>query len=68
MFSRFFVRRPVFARVIAILIMLAGCSPSRRCRWRNILTSPSGGKISATYTGASAETRKTASLRSLNSS
>ena len=32
MFSRFFVRRPVFARVIAILIMLAGVLAIRTCR------------------------------------
>jgi multidrug efflux pump len=32
MFSRFFVRRPVFAWVIAILIMLAGVLAIRTCR------------------------------------
>lgn len=32
MFSRFFVRRPVFAWVIAILIMLAGVLAIRPCR------------------------------------
>lgn len=36
MFSRFFVRRPVFAWVIAILIMLAGILAIRPSR--NILT------------------------------
>ena len=36
MFSRFFVRRPVFAWVIAILIMLAGILA--HCPSRNILT------------------------------
>lgn len=38
MFSRFFVRRPVFAWVIAILIMLAGILAIRTCPSRNILT------------------------------
>ncbi|MFH7091328.1 multidrug efflux RND transporter permease AcrD, partial [Klebsiella pneumoniae] len=57
MFSRFFVRRPVFAWVIAILIMLAGVLgihslPVGQC----LVVAPQAVKISATYTGASAET------------
>nr|VXZ90693.1 Efflux pump membrane transporter BepE [Klebsiella pneumoniae] len=62
MFSRFFVRRPVFARVIAILIMLAGVLAIRTLpvgQYPDV--APPAVKISATYTGASAETRRTAS-------
>ncbi len=58
MFSRFFVRRPVFARVIAILIMLAGVLAIRTLpvgQYPDV--APPAVKISATYTGASAETR-----------
>lgn len=57
MFSRFFVRRPVFARVIAILIMLAGVLAIRTLpvgQYPDV--APPAVKISATYTGASAET------------
>ena len=57
MFSRFFVRRPVFARVIAILIMLAGILAIRTlpvAQYPDV--APPTIKISATYTGASAET------------
>ena len=58
MFSRFFVHRPVFARVIAILIMLAGVLAIRTLpvgQYPDV--APPAVKISATYTGASAETR-----------
>ena len=57
MFSRFFVRRPVFAWVIAILIMLAGVLAIRTLpvgQYPDV--APPAVKISATYTGASAET------------
>ncbi|VFT76707.1 RND efflux system, inner membrane transporter CmeB [Klebsiella aerogenes] len=56
MFSRFFVRRPVFAWVIAILIMLAGVLAIRTLpvgQYPDV--APPAVKISATYTGASAE-------------
>ncbi|WP_275157470.1 efflux RND transporter permease subunit [Citrobacter koseri] len=57
MFSRFFVRRPVFAWVIAILIMLAGILAIKTlpvAQYPDV--APPSVKISATYTGASAET------------
>ena len=57
MFSRFFVRRPVFAWVIAILIMLAGVLAIRTlpvAQYPDV--APPSIKISATYTGASAQT------------
>ena len=57
MFSRFFVRRPVFAWVIAILIMLAGALAIRTLpvgQYPDV--APPAVQISATYTGASAET------------
>ncbi|VTM87504.1 Multidrug-efflux transporter MexB [Raoultella ornithinolytica] len=57
MFSRFFVRRPVFAWVIAILIMLAGVLAIQTlpvAQYPDV--APPAVKISATYTGASAET------------
>ncbi len=57
MFSRFFVHRPVFALVIAILIMLAGVLAIRTLpvgQYPDV--APPAVKISATYTGASAET------------
>ncbi len=57
MFSRFFVRRPVFAWVIAILIMLAGILAIRTlpvAQYPDV--APPSIRISATYTGASAET------------
>nr|WP_314419976.1 efflux RND transporter permease subunit [uncultured Erwinia sp.] len=57
MFSRFFVRRPVFAWVIAILIMLAGIMAIRTlpvAQYPDV--APPSIKIKATYTGASAET------------
>lgn len=57
MFSRFFVRRPVFAWVIAILIMLAGVLAIRSLpvsQYPDV--APPSVRISATYTGASAQT------------
>lgn len=57
MFSRYFVRRPVFAWVIAILIMLAGMLAIRTlpvAQYPDV--APPSVKISATYTGASAQT------------
>ncbi len=57
MFSSFFVRRPVFAWVIAILIMLAGMLAIKTlpvAQYPNV--APPSIKISATYTGASAQT------------
>lgn len=57
MFSRFFVRRPVFAWVIAILIMLAGMLAIRTlpvAQYPDV--APPSVRISATYTGASAQT------------
>lgn len=33
----FFIDRPIFAWVIAIIIMLAGGLAISNCRWRNIL-------------------------------
>ena len=57
MFSRFFVRRPVFAWVISILIMMAGIMAIRTlpvAQYPDV--APPSVKIKATYTGASAET------------
>lgn len=57
MFARFFVRRPVFAWVIAILIMMAGIIAIRSmpvAQYPDV--APPSISISATYTGASAET------------
>ncbi|MGY5958623.1 Efflux pump membrane transporter [Kosakonia sp. BK9b] len=57
MFSSFFVRRPVFAWVIAILIMMAGVLAIRTlpvAQYPDV--APPAVKISATYTGASAQT------------
>ncbi|MEB6634662.1 efflux RND transporter permease subunit [Kluyvera cryocrescens] len=57
MFSSFFVRRPVFAWVIAILIMLAGILAIKTlpvAQYPDV--APPSIKISATYTGASAQT------------
>lgn len=57
MFSRFFVRRPVFAWVIAILIMTAGILAIRSlpvAQYPDV--APPAIKITATYTGASAQT------------
>lgn len=57
MFALFFVRRPVFAWVIAILIMLAGILAIRTlpvAQYPDV--APPTIQISATYTGASADT------------
>ena len=57
MFSSFFVRRPVFAWVIAILIMMAGVLAIRTlpiAQYPDV--APPSIKITATYTGASAQT------------
>ncbi|WP_342322361.1 efflux RND transporter permease subunit [Kosakonia sp. BYX6] len=57
MFSSFFVRRPVFAWVIAILIMMAGILAIRTlpvAQYPDV--APPAVKITATYTGASAQT------------
>ncbi|AYA09692.1 efflux RND transporter permease subunit (plasmid) [Rahnella aquatilis] len=57
MFSRFFVRRPVFAWVIAILIMMAGIMAIRTlpvAQYPDV--APPSVKIKATYSGANAET------------
>ncbi|WP_226571475.1 efflux RND transporter permease subunit [Mangrovibacter yixingensis] len=57
MFSRFFVNRPVFAWVIAILIMMAGAIAIRTlpvAQYPDV--APPSVQIKATYTGASAET------------
>lgn len=57
MFSSFFVRRPVFAWVIAILTMLAGMLAIKTlpvAQYPDV--APPSIKISATYTGASAQT------------
>ncbi|WP_447864200.1 efflux RND transporter permease subunit [Kluyvera sichuanensis] len=57
MFSRFFVRRPVFAWVIAILIMLAGMLAIQTlpvAQYPDV--APPTIQISASYTGASADT------------
>jgi len=57
MFARFFVRRPVFAWVIAIIIMLAGILAIKTlpvAQYPNV--APPSVQISATYTGASAQT------------
>lgn len=57
MFSRFFVNRPVFAWVIAILIMMAGAIAIRTlpvAQYPDV--APPSVQIKATYTGASADT------------
>ncbi|WP_289483620.1 efflux RND transporter permease subunit [Enterobacter sp. E105B] len=57
MFAKFFVRRPVFAWVIAILIMLAGLLAIRTLpvsQYPDV--APPAVKISASYSGASAQT------------
>ncbi|ATA19206.1 multidrug efflux pump [Gibbsiella quercinecans] len=57
MFSRFFVNHPVFAWVIAILIMLAGLLAIRIlpvAQYPDV--APPSIRISATYSGASAQT------------
>ena len=57
MLARFFVNRPIFAWVIAIVIMLAGASAITSlpvAQYPDV--APPTVRISATYTGASAET------------
>lgn len=57
MFSRFFVRRPVFAWVISILIMLAGLLALRTlpvAQYPDV--APPSVRITANYSGASAQT------------
>ena len=57
MFSRYFVDRPIFAWVIAIIIMLAGVASILTlpvAQYPNV--APPTVRIAATYTGASAET------------
>lgn len=57
MIARFFVNRPIFAWVIAIVIMLAGLLALRSlpvAQYPDV--APPSVRISATYTGASAET------------
>jgi len=57
MLARFFVNRPIFAWVIAIVIMLAGAMSITSlpvAQYPNV--APPTVRISATYTGASAET------------
>ncbi|MGK9174616.1 efflux RND transporter permease subunit [Yokenella regensburgei] len=57
MFSRFFIYRPVFAWVIAILIMLLGALSIKLLPVEQYPdVAPPAVNISATYTGASAET------------
>ncbi|MGE9550237.1 efflux RND transporter permease subunit [Erwinia amylovora] len=57
MFSRFFVRRPVFAWVIALLIMMAGIIAIRSMAVAQYPeVAPPTIRIKATYSGASAET------------
>lgn len=57
MFSRFFVRRPVFAWVIALLIMMAGILAIRSMAVAQYPeVAPPSVRIKATYAGASAET------------
>jgi len=57
MFSRFFVRRPVFAWVIALLIMMAGIIAIRSMAVAQYPeVAPPSIRIKATYAGASAET------------
>lgn len=57
MFSRFFIYRPVFAWVISILIMLLGALAISQLPVEQYPdVAPPSVSISATYTGASAET------------
>ncbi|EIC85272.1 efflux RND transporter permease subunit [Serratia sp. M24T3] len=57
MFSRFFVRRPVFAWVIALLIMMAGIIAIKSMAVAQYPeVAPPSVRIKATYTGASAQT------------
>jgi multidrug efflux pump subunit AcrB len=57
MFSRFFIDRPVFAWVIAIVIMLAGTLSILNLPVSQYpMIAPPQVSISATYPGASAQT------------
>jgi multidrug efflux pump len=57
MFSRFFIYRPVFAWVITLFIMLSGVLIIRILPVEQYPdVAPTSVNISATYTGASAET------------
>ncbi|MEG3133885.1 efflux RND transporter permease subunit [Rouxiella sp. T17] len=57
MFSSFFVRRPVFAWVIALLIMMAGIIAIKSMAVAQYPeVAPPSVRIKATYTGASAQT------------
>ncbi|KQN52184.1 multidrug transporter [Serratia sp. Leaf50] len=57
MFSSFFVRRPVFAWVIALLIMMAGVIAIKSMAVAQYPeVAPPSVRIKATYTGASAQT------------
>lgn len=69
MFSRFFVRRPVFAWVIAILIMLAGVLAIQTlpvAQYPDV--APPAVKSRPPIPGPLRKPWKTASLRSLNNS
>ena len=57
MFSKFFIERPVFASVVAIIISLAGAIGLTNLPIEQYpsLTPPTV-KVSATYTGADAQT------------
>lgn len=68
MFSRFFVNRPVFAWVIAILIMMAGAIAIRTlpvAQYPDV--APPSVQIKATYTGASADTLENSVTKLLSS-
>lgn len=54
MFSAFFIRRPIFASVISILITLAGLAAMRRCRSAIPADRAAAGTVTAVYPGASA--------------
>lgn len=54
--ARFFIDRPIFAWVIAIVIMLAGACRYSTCRWRNIRRSHRQRCRFPPPTGASAKT------------
>lgn len=57
MFSRFFIYRPVFAWVLAILVMLLGMLAITQLPVEQYPdVAPPSVSINATYTGASAET------------
>ena len=57
MFSRFFIERPIFAAVVAIIICLAGAVSMTCCRSRSIRRiTPVQVTVSATYPGADSQT------------